>query len=381
MRDGIKPSAHGAVCAMLAIGLGGCGVGDDVRPVFGSRSTASEADGRSPVELGAAHFHAGRFGLAIKYFQMAVAHDATSVRAANGLAASYDRIGRFDLAERYYRQALNLAPRSPESLNNLGYSYFLRRKYDLALAYLSEARAYDGGEELIAANIILAERSLAGAPNWHVAERSSHAAARIGNLARHPAALPAFSRIQPITPHVQSLDLSSPIVSDGGAVLTQASIVLRHAAFDLIEPMLARAQFDAAPLAERLAAPAVLTLGNSEQDVPASDAAVVRHPLIEVSNGTGRAGMAARMREFLASNSVDILRLSNAESYTKRHSTLFYRDGWKARAVQVAQVLPTKVRLQLVVDQAADIRIELGADLLNFDANLLSEIRKGDRNA
>jgi hypothetical protein len=93
-------------------------------------------------------------------------------------------------------------------------------------------------------------------------------------------------------------------------------------------------------------------------------------PHIEVSNGTGRLRMAARIREHLNGEGVTVQRLTNADHYSHMETTIFYRDGWRIYAEELARILPGAVDLAEKDDQRADIRLELGGDLLDFDRGL-----------
>ena len=93
-------------------------------------------------------------------------------------------------------------------------------------------------------------------------------------------------------------------------------------------------------------------------------------PLIEVSNGTGRRSMAARVRGYLETEGLVIRRLTNADTFTHQQSTIFYRAGWKAYAEDLARLLPAAIDLEDGVGQTSDIRVELGGDLLDFDRGL-----------
>lgn len=147
--------------AALPIAIGGCANGlSDLRMTLGDASWTAEQLADTPYERGKQHFAAGRFGLAVKHFQIAAAQDPESIDALNGLAAAYDQLHRFDQAERFYRRALNLDQNSPQTLNNLGYSYLLQRRYDLALSYLREAQALDPSNPQVAYNLQQAEAGL-----------------------------------------------------------------------------------------------------------------------------------------------------------------------------------------------------------------------------
>ncbi len=99
-------------------------------------------------------------------------------------------------------------------------------------------------------------------------------------------------------------------------------------------------------------------------------------PLIEVSNGTGRLSMAMRIRRYLESEGLVIRRLSNAETFTHQETTIFYREGWKSYADDLARLLPAVISLEGRFGQTPDIRLELGGDLLNFDRGLFYTVGK-----
>lgn len=113
----------------------------------------------TPYDRGSLHFNAGRFGLAVKHFEIAISQDPDSVKALNGLAASFDRLQRYQLAERYYLRALNLEPDNLQTLNNLGYSYMMQGRHDLALAYLKDALEQDPMNDMVRDNLQQAEAS------------------------------------------------------------------------------------------------------------------------------------------------------------------------------------------------------------------------------
>ena len=135
------------------IALGGCGNAiDGAKPLFrvaGMAELNSEDDAK---KQGIKHFAARDYGLAVKYFRLAVAQNPVSIEALNGLAASYDQLARYDVAERYYRRALDLDPHSLQTLNNVGFSYYLQGKLDLAHAYLADAMAVGKDDAAVYAN-------------------------------------------------------------------------------------------------------------------------------------------------------------------------------------------------------------------------------------
>ena len=147
--------------AVLPIALAGCAdSASEIRAKYGDISWTPSELMSTPYERGSVHFTAGRFGLAVQQFELAMGQDPDSVEALNGLAASFDHLQRFDLAERYYLRALNQEPGNAQTLNNLGFSYLIQGRYDLALTYLKDALAHDPMNDMLRGNLQQAEASL-----------------------------------------------------------------------------------------------------------------------------------------------------------------------------------------------------------------------------
>ncbi len=147
--------------AALPIALAGCtDSASEIRARYGDMSWTAEELTSTPYDRAKLHFTAGRFGLAVKHFEIAISRDPDSVEALNGLAASFDQLQRFELSERYYLRAINLEPNNTQTLNNLGFSYLMQGRYDLALTYLQDALAFDPMNEMVKDNLQQAEASL-----------------------------------------------------------------------------------------------------------------------------------------------------------------------------------------------------------------------------
>lgn len=318
------------------------------------------------------HFSDGQFGLAVKHFRRAVDEDPRSVESLNGLAASYDKLGRFDLSERHYRRALALDPMSSQTLNNLGYSYLMQGKYDLALVYLRDADGVAGDNEVIRGNRQAVETAL-GAPMAVTPDSQAEGATWADELT------PAVW-VERTTPAVQTLitqpapDLIDTIKESGvtprlasyrGAVLGGIGYI----ADPVIRPEMPR---------DGMVRPASYDLPaeSAAASVDTADKRAVtgrKGPLIEVSNGAGRLGMAARLRNFLEGKGLSVARLTNAESYDNRQTTIFYRDGWAKFAKRLATLLPADIRFEPASQSRSDIRVRIGGDLLGMDEQLSYE--------
>ena len=101
-------------------------------------------------------------------------------------------------------------------------------------------------------------------------------------------------------------------------------------------------------------------------------------PWVEVSNGTGRLDMAARIRDHLEAKGIVVKRLTNAEHYRHQETIIFYRSGWRAYAENLARMLPAVVDLDGRDGQESDVRLELGGDLLEFDRGLYYAVKRSN---
>jgi hypothetical protein len=96
---------------------------------------------------------------------------------------------------------------------------------------------------------------------------------------------------------------------------------------------------------------------------------------VELANGNGRRHMAARLKAYLAQLGLAAARLSNADHFTYAATTITYRPSHRGLAEALSASLPVAPLLQQVTEQAADVRVQLGADLLEFDRGLLQAER------
>ena len=103
--------------------------------------------------------------------------------------------------------------------------------------------------------------------------------------------------------------------------------------------------------------------------------------IIEVSNGAGRNKLAARMRTYLEAKGLPVSFLTNAESFRFQHTKIFYKSGNRSVAERFAQQLPIAVQFIEVSGYFSDVRILLGADILNFDSATLFAAKAGGSNA
>lgn len=109
-----------------------------------AQAAADAAGGQSATALGRRQLAEGQVGLAIETFRKALAGGEPIAPAVNGLGVAYARIGRFDLAQRYFEQAIASDPVEPKYADNLARlmrspALAMRRDGDMVAAALKAA--------------------------------------------------------------------------------------------------------------------------------------------------------------------------------------------------------------------------------------------------
>ncbi|MBL4820400.1 MAG: LytR C-terminal domain-containing protein [Gammaproteobacteria bacterium] len=91
---------------------------------------------------------------------------------------------------------------------------------------------------------------------------------------------------------------------------------------------------------------------------------------LEISNGNGVWGMAARLRTFLQIRGSSVVRLTNADNFAYDESILYYRPGTREAAERLVAALPVpNVSLHESSDLASrvDARLLVGRDFVPYD--------------
>jgi|GEM_PF-2087391 len=91
---------------------------------------------------------------------------------------------------------------------------------------------------------------------------------------------------------------------------------------------------------------------------------------LEVANGNGVNGMAARVREYLRGKGSNVIRISDAENFDYQESLLYYRNGTRIAAEGLAGRLPLPGIRLIETDRLrpkTDARLVIGRDFLPYD--------------
>ncbi len=363
----------GALVALL-LALPGCsGSWPEIDTLVGTPAPAGKLATLTPYDRGKEHFQAGLLGLALQSFRKALADSPDSVATLNAVGATYDRLGRFDLAGNYFQRALSIEPKSAQTLNNIGFSYMLQGRLDDAAEYLKRAYAHNQGDEVITANL--------GA----LGKLDEVDQERVLAKAEVPSDFLPLARIERVTEKVQSLIVSVDSIPE----VEEKAIPLRGMKKFLGRGRVMVASWtpDGKPvpgLAKALSRTVValsptvkrgfVQVVKANADLLGAgmgggriDGAGLKGVRVEVTNGAGRNKMAARMRSYMDTRGVRVRWLTNAERFNKKKSVIFHRKGFRKEAEALANLLPISVGIVATKGQRADVRLRLGADLLEFD--------------
>ncbi|MGX9733748.1 LytR C-terminal domain-containing protein [Janthinobacterium aestuarii] len=240
-----------------------------------------------------------------------------SADARNGAAVLHAQLGQLETA-RSMLQALAQEAPTARTYNNLGYVLYLQGDYAQAASVLRQSLQLDNGQQPARANLDLTIAALARS----IVTVDATAETIVPDLAPAPAPAAPASRLQ----------------------LTQS------------QPNIFTLSWRDTPVAAHAALPA-----------PAKQVApVATLPRLEVINGNGATGMAARMRGMLGGMGISVLRLGNQRPYGVQASSIVYRPGHAEAAAALALALGGMPQLQAADDggvgAGADLRILLGKD-------------------
>jgi len=254
---------------------------------------------------------------AAQSYRKATERDASSEAAWDGLGRTLASAGRLDEAEAALRQAVALAPRRARAHNNLAYVLLLKDQPAPALAALDEALALDPAHAMARANRDEAMTRLAATRP----ETTTTTATATAIVMSPPPALD--------TAPIPALD-TAPIPATRLPTTELATIAA------------------AASLGEALSPPG----------------GCAPPKRLEVSNGMGATGMAARVEGWLSQRGLPRARLTNQPAYDVVRTRVDYAAGQAAAARCVALALPAGVTTALSerAGLRGDVRLVVGRD-------------------
>ena len=345
-----KWRVRGAIAGAALVAAAGCASLDSkdakywrIEPVFDVKHSMSSS--QAYYTLGQTFDGSHEWGKAIDAYRKAIADDANNHEAYNALGVALAQNGRYSDAEITLRQAVALSPARTHVLNNLGYVLLLAGKPEDAVVALRMAVDRDGGNARATANLQEALTRVAVAHNGTAA----------------PSAVLASTHMAPA-----STTLTQPAASD----LATHTVAASDAPSGSDSAPTMRVGYAPEP-AQPPSATAKTTLSG-----PATPAASSRPQEVvsrlEVSNGNGVTGMAARVGRWLATQGTHTDRLSNQPHFSQQQTVVQYRNGHEEAALRIARSLPASAKADSLPTQGlrSDVRVVLGRDWVRTAACL-----------
>ncbi|HEY1391895.1 MAG TPA: tetratricopeptide repeat protein [Methylibium sp.] len=344
---------------MIALGLVGCSAPQPqtwrVAPTYRVSVTGS-ASALDYAALARQYEGEQRWGDALNAWSKAASVAPDNAEVLDKLGVALAERGRYDEAVTALRRATELAPTQARPLNNLGYTLLLAGRTEEARTVLRKAVALDSHYELAGANLQRVDpdgpsaRDAAGAP--------MEATAAAGETESSPASSTKDQRIE-------NLAQSKPIIQ----LETAAKATALPLQTEPNAPRLALHSEETGqqpPTRQTAAAdPPAASSTALEQEVNGAS-----HPFdglrIEIANGNGVTGMAARLGSWLRHGGLGMRpRLTNLRPFNTPRTTIYYRSGYAEAAYRLARRMPHEVEVkpQLTSASQVDLRVVLGHDL------------------
>lgn len=379
-----KLPAYAAVAGGALLAMAGCASLDSkvvkawtIEPVL---SVAHSAESSQAYYTMGRYFDGSHaWDKAIDAYRKAIVANPQNIEAYNALGVSLAQAGRFADAETTLRQAAALAPGLAHVRNNLGYALMLAGKPDEAVTELKAALKHDAGNALAQANLREAlarsDASQYGAIAAAAPVVSTPTQAIATSLERGEVVPRTISVPVPIT----AAEIPTPLAASVSApvALQSASALQVDRAVAAITPMTLRVidRPTMPSLVEQVAsAYSPLATPAPKPQMSPMTFAPAREPAfrLEVSNGNGVPGMAARVEHWLAAQGMHTDRLSNQPRFAQQQTVIQYRNGHEGAALRIARSLPANARAESAPTPGlrSDVRVVLGRDWVQTAACL-----------
>ncbi len=323
--------------------------------------------------LSASHYKLGRYyqkgkkhRKAISEFNKAIQNDTDNCLAYNASGMSYDALGDCQHAHESYILAIQCAPDQAYAYNNYGYSLLICNNPEKASSFFRLALTFAGDNNLRIKNNLQLTNGFC--PKSQLEEEHREITERFGTLDTNanPAAAQSTRKGTNQKLTEPKKDTSSqnltrnfhPLLKDSHRKYYQQAVY--PVTTQQNRPYLTKNKFRKN-----------IKIENSSSDQLPSFSKQTKHHPIELSNGNGVTGMAARSAEYLRLLGFNVKRLTNADNFNYKGSTIYYLDGYQQSAQELANFLPGLLRLVKVSALGRPylkIRILLGRDLtrINF---------------
>jgi tetratricopeptide (TPR) repeat protein len=336
----------GAVLAAIA----GCASVDPMRatswrvePVMEVKH--SMASSQAYYLLGRYHDGMHAWDRAIEAYRKAIGADPNNVEAYNALGVALARRSKFDAAEAVLRNALAIDPGRAHVRSNLGYVLLLAGKSQEAVTELTAAVRLDRDD-------VTARNNLREATAQREPEPQARADAEV--VAEATAQREPEPQARADAEVVAVVDAPTPAalhVIDQPTVPAFVTGATSGPTEIPVDPPSAIDHLDVVASASTVASPS---------------------SRLELSNGNGVRGAAARLQQWLSSQGVHANRLTNQRPYVQQQTVIQYRSGQEEAARRVESSLPVAVQLSAAPSAGlrTDVRVVLGLDWVHMAACL-----------
>ncbi|HEY1044094.1 MAG TPA: LytR C-terminal domain-containing protein [Telluria sp.] len=256
--------------------------------------------------------------------------------------------------------AVHSGPESAYLYRNLGYALFLNGEYDASLAALEKACLLDplnarGWLHLGSALRKMGQEERAEMMLRQAATLEKHEFTGDYALARG-STVPAIVSAVAAPPRTTQDWASGELDGSSGVVDLRAVVGTPEAAPAQPVEMLAQ------PEAAVLAGSGAIT---TPIDTPVTESSTApRVVRLEVRNGNGVTGMAAATARQLASESLQVVRLTNQKGFGVERTRIEYESGYKDAASKLAEKFGAATMVQVDSCWKADMRLVIGKDLV-----------------
>jgi hypothetical protein len=329
----------------------------------------------------------GKFEAARQLYQEALTRSGPHALLANNLCFSYYHEGRWQEAETCFRQTLAHDPGNVAARNNLGLLYCRLGRQDEARRLWQEAEGVAAADTKIGQAL-----AVLGMPSMPVYARRPEPTPPAARVTQAPAPQTAVSRLpapapakpdtpaQPVTPKVTAGQLAAKPLPPAPAPVAAKPAAPVPAPVTASPRPEAPKQAVVAPKALAAEAPAPGGPQAASRTPQASLTAAERvDTAIEVRNGTWTKNLARQTRSRLCQEGFTVVMIGNHVDFGATKTIIYYRPEAEkvARAVGAAVFPPAGLEPSLKLKKGTDIKILLGADLLERP-QLMARLVAGD---
>lgn len=387
----LKPVVLSVACAFSVAGCASLtasktGQAWTVEPAFSVDHAGPKAD--AMYRLGRFYQGQRRYVEAIAAYRQALALDPGHADAQNGLGVIYADQGRHDEAVKAFQAAIAASPRAAYLHNNLGYVLLLQGSNEKAREVLEEAMRLEPGNAKVRDNLVIAYERSIGERNVRRPVEPGPKSVVPAESKPEPAQAPveirtaeeSGVRLVAVAPAVYELQASGAKVAGtrkedrAVSAVPVATVVPPERGPETPTDVLTTAS---GPQEVQVREASVKASGEAMEAVRLDEARQQQQLeafKLEVSNGNGVGGMAARVAGYLARFGVSAGRLTNDKTFSQPTTLIQYREGYRTQAARIGSMLPKAVPVMPADTLRSDIhvRVVLGRDVRNdvalFDA-------------